>query len=93
MQIAIWGASLRGAQWKAALSAHGLATAAFVDSDPEMVGESLGGIPILPLREVLATGEKEIVFLIAVGAFHRRTVTDELVKAGVELATRVVLPE
>jgi len=66
----IWGAGQTGRRLARALEAHGLRAEAFIDIDPEKVGRSARGAPIVDAHDALAAGgvARRHLVVVAVGA-------------------------
>ena len=66
---------------------HGIHIAAVVDTDPEKVGRTVGGVDVSDYRELrnLIRDKNIIVGVIAVPGANAQEVADELVSAGVKI--------
>jgi redox-sensing transcriptional repressor len=66
---------------------HGFRIVAIFDSDPELVGEQFGGVPVRALEELelVVRDDEVVVGVLAVPASAAQVVADQLVEAGVKI--------
>ncbi len=69
--ICLWGAGKSGKMWSKALKQAGLQVTAFIDVDPNKVGQTIHGTEVISYKK-LEQGMPKGFLLIAVGAHHAR---------------------
>ena len=79
--IHLWGASPGALSLARRLERLGFAPQAFVDSNPSLIGGSLGGLPVLDPRELLAQGPSRAA-LILVSDMRHEEMAEECLAAG-----------
>jgi hypothetical protein len=85
----VWGAGPIGKAWSRDLAAAGRPVAAFVEVDPDKIGRTIHGAPVLPVSE--AASVANALHLAAVGdAAARQRIRAEAARQGLAPGRDVV---